>query len=59
MNNTPASMPDKLKNFTNPKPINGPIRTRVSDMVKLSLKEKIFNLDNATPNDIKTKKIVE
>jgi len=27
--------------------------------LEVSLKEKIFKLDNAMPNDIKTKKIVE
>ena len=37
----------------------GPIITLMSEKYKLSLKEKIFSFDNATPKDIKTKKIVE
>ena len=59
INITPASTPAKLKALTNPKPTNGPIITLTHEKIKLSLKEKIFNLDSATPNDIKTKKIVE
>ena len=41
------------------KPTNGPITILISDKTILSLKEKIFNFDKATPSDIKTKKIVE
>ena len=59
INITPASIPDKLKKLTKPKPISGPIIILVKEKIKLSLKEKIFKLDNAIPNDIRTKKIVE
>ena len=59
MNMTPASIPDRLKNLTKAKPIKGPIIILVKEKIKLSLKEKIFKLAKAIPNDIKTKKIVE
>ena len=59
INITPASMPVKLKNLINAKPNNGPITILMSEKVILSLKDKIFNFDRATPSDIKTKKIVE
>ena len=59
INIIPASIPDKLNNLINPNPTNGPIITLVHEKTKLSLKEKILNLDNAIPNDIKTKKILE
>ena len=59
MNITPASTPVKLNILTNTNPINGPTIILISEKIKLSLKEKIFNLDNAIPNDIRTKKIVE
>jgi len=48
-----------LKNLTKPKPIKRPIIILVNEKIKLSLKEIIFKLDNATPNDNQTKKIVE
>ena len=59
INIIPASIPDKLNNLINPNPTNGPIITLVNEKTRLSLKERILNLDNAIPNDIKTKKIVE
>ncbi len=59
INITPASIPDKLNIRTNPKPTNGPIIILTNEKNKLSLKEKIFSLERATPNDINTKKIVE
>ena len=59
INITPASTPDRLNNLTKPKPINGPIITLVKEKIKLSLREKIFKLDNAIPSDIRTKKILE
>ena len=59
INIIPASIPDRLNNLINPSPTNGPIITLVNEKTRASLKEKILNLDNAIPKDIKTKKIVE
>ena len=59
MNITPASTPERLKNFTKPKPTNGPIITLIIEYINVSLSEKTLSLDKAIPSDIKTKKIVE
>ena len=49
----------RLKNLTNAYPITGPITTRVNEYINVSLNEKTFNLDKATPKDISTRKMVE
>ena len=58
INITPASTPERLKNFTKAKPTIGPIITRIKEYIIVSLIEKTLSLDKATPRDIKTKKIV-
>ena len=59
INITPASTPERSKNLTNPNPTIGPIMTLVSEYINVSLKEKTFSWESATPKDIKTKKIAE
>ena len=55
---TPASTPFKLKNAIKNRPIIGPIIILVKEFIKETFNEKTFNLVNAIPRDISTKKIV-
>ena len=59
INITPASTPERLKKLTKAKPMIGPIITRINEKISVSFTAKTLSLDNATPRDIKTKKIVE
>ena len=47
------------KKLTNPKPTMGPIKTLVSEYIKVSLSENTLRCESATPKDIKTKNIAE
>ena len=59
INITPASTPERLKNFTKAKPTIGPTITLIIEYIRVSLNEKTLSFDNAMPKDIKTKNIVE
>ena len=58
ISNTPAIKPDKPNNLINAKPIIGPKIPLTDPNIAACVHETTFNLVNAIPKAIKTKKIV-